>query len=73
MIDANDIEKKCMERTLQPLGEVVAEIGIDKPLSAYTRAEVLTLIDVVVGNFQTFLAQETSLRQPCSDNTEIPF
>lgn len=69
MIDATDIEKQCMERTLQPLGEVVAEIGMQKPLSAYTRAEVLTLIEVVVGNYQTFLASS----QPRTDDTEIPF
>jgi hypothetical protein len=69
MIDLTDIEKQCMERTLQPLGEVVAEIGMHKPLSAYTRAEILTLIEVVVGNYQTFLAAS----QPRTDDTEIPF
>lgn len=69
MIDATDIEKQFMERTLQPLGEIVAEIGMDKPLSAYTRAEVLTLIEVVVGNYQTFLA----LSQPRHEDTGIPF
>lgn len=69
MIDVTDIEKQCMERTLQPLGEVVAEIGMHKPLSAYTRAEVLTLIEVVVGNYQTFLASS----HPRTDDTEIPF
>lgn len=69
MIDATDIERQCMERTLQPLGEVVAEIGMQKPLSAYSRAEVLTLIEVVVGNYLTFLAQS----QPQSEDTEIPF
>lgn len=69
MIDATDIEKQCMERTLQPLGEVVAEIGMHKPLAEYTRAEVLTLIEVVVGNYQTFLA----LSQPPHEDTGIPF
>ena len=69
MIDATDIEKQCMERTLQPLGEVVAEIGMHKPLAEYTRAEVMTLIEVVVGNYQTFLA----LSQPRNEDTGIPF
>lgn len=69
MIDATDIEKQCMERTLQPLGEVVAEIGMHKPLAEYTRAEVMTLIEVVVGNYQTFLA----LSQPRHKDTGIPF
>lgn len=69
MIDATDIEKQCMERTLQPLGEVVAEIGMHKPLAEYTRAEVMTLIEVVVGNYQTFLA----LSQPRHEDKGIPF
>ncbi|MCE7886570.1 MAG: hypothetical protein DYH13_03590 [Alphaproteobacteria bacterium PRO2] len=69
MIDATDIEKQCMERTLQPLGEVVAEIGMHKPLAEYTCAEVLTLIEVVVGNYQTFLA----LSHPPHEDTGIPF
>lgn len=69
MIDVTDIEKQCMERTLQPLGEVVAEIGMHKPLAEYTRAEVMTLIEVVVGNYQTFLA----LSQPRNEDTGIPF
>ena len=69
MIDATDIERRCMERTLQPLGEVVAEIGMQKTLSAYSRDEVLTLIEVVVGNYLTFLAQA----QPQPEDMEIPF
>lgn len=69
MIDATDIEKQCMERTLQPLGEVVAEIGMHKSLAEYTRVEVLTLIEVVVSNYQTFLA----LSQPPHEDTGIPF
>jgi hypothetical protein len=40
-----------------------------KPLAEYTRAEVLTLIEVVVGNYQTFLA----LSQPRHEDTGIPF
>lgn len=69
MIDLTDIEKQCMERTLQPLGEVVTEIGMQKPLAQYTRAEVLTLIEVVVGNYQMFLIQS----QPRQEDTGIPF
>ena len=69
MIDLTDIEKQCMERTLQPLAEVVAEIGVQKPLAQYTRAEVLTLIEVVVGNYQMFLIQS----QPRQEDPGIPF
>jgi len=69
MIDPTDIEKQCMERTLRPLGEIVAEIGMRKPLAEYTRAEILTLIAVVVGNYQTFLVQS----QPRHEDTGVPF
>ncbi|QQR69215.1 MAG: hypothetical protein IPI58_00580 [Alphaproteobacteria bacterium] len=65
MMDPTDIEKRCMERVLKPLGEVVAEIGMDKPLSHYTRAQILTLIEVVVGNYQTYMAE--------NKDTGIPF
>ncbi len=68
-MDFTDIEKQCIKRTLKPLGEIVSEIGMDKPLSAYTRDQVLTLIEVVVGNYQTFFA----LSQPRHEDTGIPF
>jgi hypothetical protein len=68
-MDFTDIEKIAIQKTLQPLGEIVAEIGMDKPLSAYTRDQVLTLIEVVVGNFQMFVVQHTS----APDDTGIPF
>lgn len=69
MIDPTEIEKLCIEQTLRPLGEVVAEIGMNKPLAEYTRAEVLTLIEVVVGNYQMCIIQN----QPRYEDTGIPF
>lgn len=68
-MDLSEIEKRCIELTLKPLGEIVAEIGMDKPLSAYSRAEVLMLIEVVVANFQLFVIHNT----PAADDTGIPF
>ena len=52
MIDPTDAEKRSMACVLKPLGEAVAEIGMDKPLSHYTRAQILTLIEVVVTAYQ---------------------
>ena len=48
MIDPTDFEKSCMEKALRPLGEIVAEIGSHKAFADLTRAQVLTIIEVVV-------------------------
>ncbi len=48
MIDPTTSEKKCMEKVLRPLGEIVAQIGSNKTFDNLTRDEVLTIIDVVV-------------------------
>ena len=52
MTERLPLETKAFEAALLPLGEVVAEIGIDKPLSAYTREEILALIKVAVYAYQ---------------------
>jgi len=56
MIDKTPLEQQALASVLRPLGEVVAEIGMDKSLSAYTREEVLTLIETVVDAWQKYLA-----------------
>jgi len=55
VIDKIPLEQQALASALQPLGEVVAEIGMDKPLSAYTREEVLILIETVVDAYQKHL------------------
>lgn len=55
MIDKQPHEEAAMAAVLPLLGECVAEIGMDRPLSAYTRVEVLTLIEVVVTAYQDAL------------------
>lgn len=55
MIDKTPLEQQALVSVLRPLGEVVAEIGMDKPLSAYTREEVLILIETVVDAYQKHL------------------
>lgn len=55
MVDPTDLEKAAMAAALVPLGEYVASIGMDRPLSAYSREEALTLIEVAVTAFQDHL------------------
>ena len=52
MIDMTDFERNSISSCLKPLGECVAEIGMDKPLSAYSKEQVLTLIEVIVTAYQ---------------------
>lgn len=59
MIDKQPCEEAAMAAVLPLLGEIVAEIGMNKPLSAYSRAEVLTLIEVVVTAYQAALLRFT--------------
>jgi hypothetical protein len=40
---------------LKPLGEYAAEIGMDRPLSSYSREEVLCLIEVAVTAYFEFM------------------
>ena len=40
MIDLTKNEKEAIESALKPVGEYVAEIGMDRPLSSYSREEV---------------------------------
>ena len=55
MIDKTPLEQQALASALRPLGETVIEIGMDKPLSAYTREEVLTLIETIVDAWQKYL------------------
>ena len=57
MTERLPFEQQAFEAALLPLGEGVAEIGIDKPLSAYTREEILTLIQIVVYAYQDRMLQ----------------
>ncbi|MBF0311441.1 MAG: hypothetical protein HQL56_18150 [Magnetococcales bacterium] len=56
MTDATDLERAAMAAALIPLGEYVGSIGMHRPLADYSKAEVLTLIDVVVSAFQNHIA-----------------
>lgn len=58
MIDPSEMETTAMSACLQPLGEFVSGIGMDRPLASYSRMEVLTLIDVVVTAYQGQMTAE---------------
>ena len=64
VIDATDLERAAMAAALPPLGEYVGSIGMHRPLAAYTKQEVLTLIDVVVTAYQDYFIKH---------NDDIPF
>ena len=55
MIDASDTEKAAMAAALRPLGDYVVALGVERPLAAYSRDEILTLVEIVVDAFQAHL------------------
>ena len=48
VIDPTHNETTAMEAVLPVLGEYVAALGMERPLSAYSRDEILRLVDVVL-------------------------
>lgn len=60
MIDLTKNEKEAIESALKPLGEYAAEIGMDRPLSSYSREEVLCLIEVAVTAYFEFMQGKES-------------
>ncbi|MEG3639308.1 DUF6511 domain-containing protein [Magnetococcus sp. PR-3] len=63
MVDATELEKAAMTAALQPLGEYVASIGMQRPLAEYSKEEVLALVEVVITAYQDHFA----------NSREIPF
>ena len=55
MIDLTKLEKEAIESALKPVGEYVAEIGMNKPLAEYSREEVLCLIEVALSAYFDFM------------------
>lgn len=58
MVDPTEMEQAAMQSCLAPLGECVAEIGMQRPLADYQRVEVLKLIEVVVTAYQAHMTAE---------------
>ncbi|MBF0097150.1 MAG: hypothetical protein HQM04_10735 [Magnetococcales bacterium] len=63
MVDATKLEQAAMAATLPPLGEYVGSIGMNRPLSEYSREEVMTLVEVVITAYQHYI----------STHDDIPF
>ena len=64
MVDLTEQEQAAMRATLRLLGESFGEVGWDTRLQDLTEAQVLTLIEVVVGGFQE--AMQAIARQGAS-------
>ena len=58
MVDPTEMETAALQSCLRPLGEAVAEIGMQRPLADYTPAEILTVIEAVVTAYQDFMLAE---------------
>jgi hypothetical protein len=48
VIDPTHNERAAMKAVLPVLGEYVAAFGLERPLAAYSREEILRLVDVVL-------------------------
>ena len=58
MIDPTEMEFAAMKSCLEPLGEYVGSIGMDRPLADYSRDEVIALVIVVVHAYQEEMLTE---------------
>ena len=58
MIDPTEMEINAMNACLPNLGELVVELGIERPLATYSKDEILSLIEVVVTSYQSHMATE---------------
>ena len=68
MVDPTELEQAAMAAALVPLGEIVTEIGMDKPMADYSKEQVLTLIEVVVTAYQDHMRETDK-----PDDLEVPF
>ena len=68
MVDLTEQEKAAMRAAMRPMGECLGEIGWDKRFQDLTEAQVLTLIEVIVGGFQDAMRATAQ-----SSDAEVPF
>jgi len=57
MIDASETEQAAMAAALRPLGDYVVAVGVERPLAAYRRDEILVLIELVIDAYQAHLLE----------------
>lgn len=53
MPDFTDFERAAMTSCLGPLSEFASEIGLQKPLGEYSKEQILTMIEVIINQYQT--------------------
>ena len=58
MIDPSEMETAAMQSCLEPLGDYVGSIGMDRALADYKREEVMALVEVVVTAYQKRMLAE---------------
>lgn len=51
------MEAQARERCLGALGDVVAEIGMERPLADYSKPEILRLVQAIVSAYQAAMRQ----------------
>ena len=68
MVDLTELERTAIRAAMKPVAEIMEEIGWDKRLADLSEAQVLTLIEVVIGGFQTAMRAQASIT-----SDEVPF
>ena len=63
MIDLTPFEQYAMAQTLKPLGDYVAELGMQRPLADYTLKEIQTLVETIITAYQEVMQDEESYTQ----------
>ena len=76
MIDPSDVELAAMRKCLKAFGEAAESIGFAKPLSEYSEAEALRVIDAIVTRYTEAMVEHheatkyppvRGLKDPVSD------
>jgi hypothetical protein len=76
MIDPSEVELAAMKKCLKAFGAAAEDIGFDKPLSAYSEAEALRVIDAIVTRYTQAMVEHheatkyppvRGLKEPVSD------
>ena len=56
-MNRTDLEQKAVESVLGPLGDYVMQVGMDKGLGQYSKAEILGLVDTILEAYHRTLQE----------------
>ena len=62
MLNSSDMERAAMASCLMPLWDFIEKTGSGRPLAAYSKDEVLALVEVVVTAYQQYMIEEHERR-----------